>query len=262
MEKDAELWVRELLPDDAVRRLALRGVVDDWLRGSVEARRAALEAIAGLGPGAEALILAPLGHGTPEKIELVLEGLRRIGSTKLSGCMAQLLRTGDARVRIGTLRVAQQLGDPVARPLLVRGVEDRDWLVRRRTVQWLSWRSSPWAVERIWQLAADLNPAVKWAALDVLVWHDGPEVKQRVKRAKPHEAVFARRTAAMAALFGTRPDTTQPAPAQQRTGEAVAAPRSNPGMSRPPRKVKEAPEATGGPAEQEHEAGPERDGRD
>jgi hypothetical protein len=101
------------------------------------------------------------------------------------------------------LRLTQQLADPMARSLLSMGVEDPSPRVRRRIVPWLLWQQGAWAVERLWKLADDRDPSVKWAALDALVRHDGPEVKLRAQRARPAEAVYARRTASLVALYSS-----------------------------------------------------------
>lgn len=206
---DADGWLSILKPEDPVKAASLRISIDDWLRGATDARREALALLAPLGLRAERLILALLRGGSPEETELVLEGLKRIESDKFSSCIEQLLRVGDPEVRIVALRAAQQMGDRIARPLLSRGAEDPDPRVRRRMIPWLAWRQSPWAIERIWELGDDANPAVKWAALDVLVWQDGPEVKLRVRRARPQEQVYSRRTAALVSLFGTKAEKNE-----------------------------------------------------
>ncbi|MBI5538292.1 MAG: HEAT repeat domain-containing protein [Deltaproteobacteria bacterium] len=229
---DVDGWLKVLDPGDRVRALEIRVAIDDWLRGSVAARVGALEQLVSLGIRVEPLFVASLRGATPEHAELALEGLRRIDSERLAACIAELLLVDNPEVRIVALRIAQQMSDRIARPLLSRGVEDPDPRVRRRVIPWLSWRQSAWAVERIWELCDDPDPSVKWAALDALVWHDGGEVRMRVRRARPAEMVYCRRTSALVAMFGSRSDNANGQTAPDRVASESSTARGRAGKTR------------------------------
>jgi hypothetical protein len=194
---DIRAWLDEIAPDDAVRAADVRAAIDDWLNGSQDARRGALDYLVGLREKAEPFFIASVREGSADIAECALEGLDRIGSPRVTGCVSELLGYPEPEFRLAAMRVAQRLDDRFARRCLVRAVGDPSPMVRRQVIAWLGWRTAPWAIEKLWELSEDPVTAVRWAALNALVKHEPTEVRTRLLHVPPEEAPYARKTMAL-----------------------------------------------------------------
>ncbi|MBI4704531.1 MAG: HEAT repeat domain-containing protein [Deltaproteobacteria bacterium] len=224
---DPQQWLQQIEASDPVKATRLRGVLDDLLCGSADARREALLELASLGMEAEPVFLACLRGAGKELADPALEGLASIGSAHFLNCLWDLSAASDPEVRAVALRVAHRLRDELARPVLVRAARDFSPLVRRRALLWLSCRNAPWAVETIWSLCDDPEPSVRWAAIEALIPYEPAVVLRRVQRADPSDAPYARRASALLArATASVPAATTPAgePADDGTPAAPVPP--------------------------------------
>jgi hypothetical protein len=184
---DLDAWVARAAGGDTVRAVALRLAVDDWLRGSHEVRREAVQVLASVGPDAEQLFVGLLRGANASQAELALEALLQVGSGQFTPCMRAVSRDPDPSLRTSAFRVAQRLEGARADTLLEQASRDPSVEVRQRAVQWLSWRQEPWAHDRLWEMCDDEASEVRWAAVRAMIARDAPNMRWRVERAKATE---------------------------------------------------------------------------
>ncbi len=166
---DLEAFLKQRYPRDRVQAIRLRKTLDDLLLGSEAARQSALKNLVGLRQVAEPFMVSSLQTASPQVAEIAIAGLSQIGSQRLIGCISDVHASSDPELRMVALRAAQRLADDEARPFLERGLRDPDAKVKRRTLSYLSWHDSPWALAEIKRLCNDPESEVKWAALEALL---------------------------------------------------------------------------------------------
>ncbi len=165
-------------PRDAEQAAVLRRCFDDLLLGSEEAGEAALKILVGLGQSVEPLLIACLPTDSPRVAKIALEGLSRIGSQRLVGCISDVLDSSDPELRMVALRAAVGLPhDRQMQRLLERGLRDPDANVKRRALSYVGWFDSYWAITEVMRLCNDKTPDVQEAALKTLLTQRPSEAK-------------------------------------------------------------------------------------
>jgi hypothetical protein len=200
---DFEALLAGRSPLGAAQTHTLRKCFDDLLLGSEEAGQQALKILAGLGQSAEPLLVACLPTDSPRVARIALEGLSRISSQRLAGCISDLLASSDPELRMVALHAAVGLPDDRQRqPLLERGLRDADAVVRLHALSYVGWFDSYWAIAEAMRLCNDKTPDVQWAAVVILMAQRPSEanaILQRVMRSLAPEnqdraaALLARR---------------------------------------------------------------------
>jgi len=153
---DLEALLKQHFPRDRVEAIKLRKALDDLLHGPEPACLSALKTLVGLGQVAEPFLVASLQVASPQAAEIALEGLSRIDSQRLTGCISDVLASSAPELRIVALRAAQRLRDDEARPFLEQGLRDPSARVKRRVLSYLSWHDSSWAL-------AETRPTLIWS---------------------------------------------------------------------------------------------------
>jgi hypothetical protein len=167
---DLEALLQGRSPQGAGQAVVLRRCLDDLLLGSEEAGEGALKILVGLGQLAEPLLLACLPTDSPRVAKIALEGLSRIVSQRLIGCISDVLESSDPELRMVALHAAVGLRDDRQRQrLLERGLRDPDANVRRRTLSYVGWSDSYWAIAEAMRMCSDKTPDVQWAAVETLI---------------------------------------------------------------------------------------------
>jgi hypothetical protein len=167
---DVEALLEEHSPQDTVKAVMSRKALNDLLHGPEEASAGALKTLVGLGHVAEPFLVACLQTDSPQVAEIALEGLSRIGSQRLPGCLSNMLGSSDTELRIVALRAAGRLPDhQEQQPFLARGLRDPSARVRRRALSYISRHDSYWAIAEAMRLCDDPEPYVQWAAVEALM---------------------------------------------------------------------------------------------
>lgn len=175
---DLEALLTGHSPRDAEQAAVLRRCFDDLLLGSEEAGEAALKILVGLGQSVEPLLIACLPTDSPRVAKIALEGLSRIGSQRLVGCISDVLDSSDPELRMVALRAAVGLPhDRQMQRLLERGLRDPDANVKRRALSYVGWFDSYWAITEVMRLCNDKTPDVQEAALKTLLTQRPSEAK-------------------------------------------------------------------------------------
>ena len=190
----------EHIPKDKVQATRLRNALDNLINGSETARKSALEALVELGEDAGPSLVACSRVASPEVVELALEGLRQLGWHCLVSSISAVLESPSIEMRIIALRAAGQLVDDRRRALLERGLRDPVSRVRRRTISYVSWQGSSWAVSEIMRLCDDVKEDVQWAAIEALMALKPTEASDHLRLMMPSLAPpYQRRATALLA---------------------------------------------------------------
>jgi HEAT repeat protein len=190
---------------DVEQAAVLRRCLDDLLLGSEEAGEGALKILVGLGQIAEPLLVACLPTDSPRVAKIALEGLSRIDSQRLIGCISAVLESSDPELRSVALRAAVGLGDERQRQLMLeRGLRDPDANVRRRALSYVGWHNSYWAIAEAMRLCNDKTPEVQWAAVETLMAQRPSETNSILQLVKPSLDLGNQRRAAV--LLGQQED--------------------------------------------------------
>ncbi len=183
---DLEALLEGRSPEGAEQAAVLRRCFDDLLLGSEEAGEEALKILVGMGQFAEPLLVACLPTDSPRVARIALEGLSRIDSPRLIGCISHVLESSDPELRMVALRAAVGLRDGQRRQrLLERGLRDPDASVRRRALSYVGWYDSYWAITEAMRLCNDKTPDVQWAAVETLIAQRPSEANSILQRVKP-----------------------------------------------------------------------------
>jgi HEAT repeats len=196
---DVDAWAEREAARDPVAGVAIRLAIDDWDKGSYEARREAVGVLMSVGRAAEPLFVELLDDANATQTELALEALLRLESSRFHACLSDATRAAVADVRIAAMRVGQRLDSDTAELVLTEGMRDSSSRVRRRVVQWLSWRSEPWTQDRLWEMCDDEAPMVRWAALRAMIPRDATNLLWRLERARESDPGRCRLTTALLA---------------------------------------------------------------
>ncbi|MFC1596765.1 HEAT repeat domain-containing protein [Planctomycetota bacterium] len=197
---DVDALLKGHAPQDRVKAITLRKALDDLLNGSNGARRSALETLVDQGQAAGPLLAACSRGDSSQVVETALEGLRQIDWPCLFNSISRVLESSDSELRIIALRAAGRMTDKRKRPLLERGLRDASARVRRRSLSYLSWDDSSWAIAEIMRLCDDQQPDVRWAAVEALMTLRPSEAYNHLELMMPSlDPVHKRRAAALLA---------------------------------------------------------------
>ncbi len=227
---------------DRVQTIRLRSAIDNLLHSSDLVRLNALKNLVNLGQSTEPFLVAVCRAASSQVVEIALEGLYQIDSSQLHDCIMYIFASQDYELRLVALRAAQRLNDDQARPLLLKGVQDPVVEVRRRTLTYLSWRDSSWAVAAIRDHFNDSEPSVQWAAVEALIAVNPKEAYESVELMMPSlGSVYKRQAGAllqhqMHVLEDTEKKITKERPALSKAPKQKAA--------RGPKKKKQAAKAS------------------
>jgi len=237
---DVDAWAEREAARDPVAGVSIRLAIDDWDKGSYEARREAVGVLMSVGRASEPLFVELLDGANATQTELALEALLRLESSRFHACLADAAHAAVADVRIAAMRVGQRLDSDTAELVLTEGMRDSSTRVRRRVVQWLSWRSEPWTQDRLWEMCDDEAPMVRWAALRAMIPRDATNLLWRLERARESDPGRCRLTTAL--LARQRGDVVSQgeakgiAPAERNTSEAEREVLRSLGQSRKPKR--------------------------
>ncbi|MFC1596770.1 HEAT repeat domain-containing protein [Planctomycetota bacterium] len=201
---DVEALLEEHSPQDADQAATVPGALEDLLHGSKEDASGALMTLVGLGQVAEPLLVACLQTGSPRLVEIALEGLSRIDSGRLAGCISDVLESPDMELRFMAVGAAGRLPDEQQQPLLERGLRDPCASVRRRALACLSRHDSYWAAVEVRRLCDDKEPDVQWAAVEAMMAMKPSDAHRTLRLMKPSLTPAYQRRAAV--LLGQRKD--------------------------------------------------------
>ena len=153
-----------------VESIRLRAAVDDLLNGSEVAKSRALRVLAARGAEAAPFLVAALTTASNpvarEAIEWLVEVL---DADQLPALLLDLLSARNVELRLLALPGIPRLSPAHAKLLLMKASRDGAGIVRRRTISFLSWQPSSWAMAEIRRLCDDIDLGVKMAALEALI---------------------------------------------------------------------------------------------
>lgn len=200
------------LPDETIRRPAAEALAQ--VRGSravnvlIEAigdrdwlvRQKAVEALSSIPDGRAVAAILPLAHDPEWRVRKALVlGLGRVNDGRTYEPLQILAHDSDRWVRRAVMDLSVSLGDNSrASEILLRGLEDEDFAVRRAALLSLGQRRDPATALAVEALIEDPNPQIRMVAARVATQIGGPTAVEHIAPLADDPVEFVRLEAAEA----------------------------------------------------------------